>query len=178
MAKYLGETLISKDEIASICESLGRRITHDYIGRNVFLIGVLKGAFIFMADLARNIDLPVDMDFISVSSYAGGTQSTGVVRIIKDVEQNIAGKHVIVVEDIVDSGLTLNHLKQLLSTRNPASIALCTAFDKPERRRVAIDVEYVGRRIPDEFIVGYGLDYNGIYRNLPDVRILRDDAEE
>jgi hypoxanthine phosphoribosyltransferase len=178
MAKYLGETLISKDEIASICASLGQRITRDYAGRSVFLIGVLKGAFIFMADLARNIDLSVDMDFISVSSYAGGTQSTGVVRIIKDVEQNIAGKHVIVVEDIVDSGLTLNHLKQLLSTRNPASIALCTAFDKPERRRVAIDVEYVGRRIPDEFIVGYGLDYDGIYRNLPDVRILRDDAEE
>jgi hypoxanthine phosphoribosyltransferase len=144
----------------------------------VFLIGVLKGSFMFMADLARSIDLTVDMDFIAVSSYAGGTQSTGVVRIIKDVEQNIAGKHVIVVEDIVDSGLTLNHLKQLLSTRNPASIALCTAFDKPERRRVAIDVEYVGRRIPDEFIVGYGLDYDGIYRNLPDVRILRDDAEE
>jgi hypoxanthine phosphoribosyltransferase len=178
MTKYLGETLISKAEIASICESLGRRITHDYTGRSVILIGVLKGAFMFMADLARNIDLPVDMDFISVSSYAGGTQSTGIVRIIKDVEQNIAGKHVIVVEDIVDSGLTLNHLKQLLSTRSPASIALCTAFDKPERRRVDINIEYVGRRIPDEFIVGYGLDYNGIYRNLPDVRILRDDAEE
>jgi hypoxanthine phosphoribosyltransferase len=113
-----------------------------------------------------------------VSSYGGGTQSTGVVRIIKDVDQNIAGKHVIVVEDIVDSGLTLNHLKQLLSTRKPASIALCTAFDKPERRKVPIEVEYVGRRIPDEFIVGYGLDYDGIYRNLPEVRILREAAEE
>ena len=176
MTKYLGETLISKEEIAVICEGLGRRITEDYAGKSVFLIGVLKGAFVFMADLARYIDLPVDMDFIAVSSYGGGTQSTGVVRIIKDVEQNISGKHVIVVEDIVDSGLTLKHLKQLLSTRSPASIALCTAFDKPERRKVAIDVEYVGRRIPDEFIVGYGLDYNGIYRNLPDIRILRDDA--
>jgi hypoxanthine phosphoribosyltransferase len=178
MTKYLGETLISKEEIAGICERLGRRITEDYAGKSVFLIGVLKGAFVFMADLARNIALPVDMDFIAVSSYGGGTQSTGVVRIIKDVEQNISGKHVIVVEDIVDSGLTLKHLKQLLATRSPASIALCTAFDKPERRKVAIDVEYVGRRIPDEFIVGYGLDYNGIYRNLPDIRILRDDAEE
>ena len=178
MGKILGETLISKEEIADICQTLGRRITEDYAGKQVFLIGVLKGAFIFLADLARNIDLPVDMDFISVSSYGGGTQSTGVVRIIKDVDQNIAGKHVIVVEDIVDSGLTLNHLKQLLSTRNPASIALCTAFDKPERRKVPIEVEYVGRRIPDEFIVGYGLDFDGIYRNLPDVRILREAAEE
>ncbi|NLN46926.1 MAG: hypoxanthine phosphoribosyltransferase [Clostridiaceae bacterium] len=178
MGKILGETLISKEEIADICKELGRRITEDYAGKQVFLIGVLKGAFVFLADLARNIDLPVDMDFISVSSYGGGTQSTGVVRIIKDVDQNIAGKHVIVVEDIVDSGLTLNHLKQLLSTRKPASIALCTAFDKPERRKVPIEVEYVGRRIPDEFIVGYGLDYDGIYRNLPEVRILREAAEE
>ncbi len=178
MAKTLGEILISRQEISDICETLGRRITEDYAGKSVFLIGVLKGAFVFMADLARHIDLPVDLDFISVSSYGSGTQSTGVVRIIKDVDQNIAGKHVIVVEDIVDTGLTLNHLKKLLSTRNPASIALCTAFDKPERRRVAIEVEYVGRQIPDEFIVGYGLDYNGIYRNLPDIRILRDDAEE
>ncbi len=178
MGKILGETLISKEEIADICKTLGRRITEDYAGKQLFLIGVLKGAFVFLADLARNIDLPVDMDFISVSSYGGGTQSTGVVRIIKDVDRNIAGKHVIVVEDIVDSGLTLNHLKQLLSTRKPASIALCTAFDKPERRKVPIDVEYVGRRIPDEFIVGYGLDFDGIYRNLPDVRILREAAEE
>ncbi len=178
MGKILGETLISKEEIADICKTLGRRITEDYAGKQLFLIGVLKGAFVFLADLARNIDLPVDMDFISVSSYGGGTQSTGVVRIIKDVDQNIAGKHVIVVEDIVDSGLTLNHLKQLLSTRKPASIALCTAFDKPERRKVPIEVEYVGRRIPDEFIVGYGLDFDGIYRNLPDVRILREAAEE
>ncbi len=178
MGKILGETLISKEEIADICKTLGRRITEDYAGKQLFLIGVLKGAFVFLADLARNIDLPVDMDFISVSSYGGGTQSTGVVRIIKDVDQNIAGKHVIVVEDIVDSGLTLNHLKQLLSTRKPASIALCTAFDKPERRKVPIEVEYVGRRIPDEFIVGYGLDFDGIYRNLPDVRILREAVEE
>ncbi|MBP7402021.1 MAG: hypoxanthine phosphoribosyltransferase [Clostridia bacterium] len=178
MAKILGETLISRDEIADICVTLGRRITQDYAGKSVLLVGVLKGAFVFMADLARHIDLPIDMDFISVSSYGGGTETSGIVRIIKDVEQNIAAKHVIVVEDIVDSGLTLKHLRELLMTRNPASIALCTAFDKPERRKVPIQVEYVGRRIPDEFIVGYGLDYNGIYRNLPDVRILRDAVEE
>lgn len=178
MAKILGETLISRDEIADICSTLGRRITEDYAGKSVLLVGVLKGAFVFMADLARNIDLPVDMDFISVSSYGGGTETSGIVRIIKDVEQSIAAKHVIVVEDIVDSGLTLRHLRELLLTRNPASIALCTAFDKPERRKVPIQVDYVGRRIPDEFIVGYGLDYNGIYRNLPDVRILRDAVEE
>ncbi len=178
MAKILGEILIHQEEISQICRDLGQRITRDYAGKQVFLIGVLKGAFVFMADLARNIDLPVDVDFISVSSYGSGTQTTGVVRILKDVDQNIAGKHIIVVEDIVDTGLTLNHLKQLLATRKPASIALCTAFDKPERRKVPIEVEYVGRSVPDAFIVGYGLDFDGFYRNLPDVRVLLDAEEE
>ena len=178
MAKYLGEVLVGHEEIQEICRRLGKQISEDYSGQSVLLIGVLKGAFVFMADLARCIDLPVDMDFISVSSYGGETQSSGVVRIVKDIEQEIAGRHIIVVEDIVDSGLTLKHLRQLLATRHPASIALCTAFDKPQRRKTPIDVEYVGRQIPDEFIVGYGLDFDGLYRNLPDVRILRDDSEE
>ena len=131
----------------------------------------------FMADLARYLTIPVRIDFMSVSSYGSGTRTSGVVRITKDLDTDITGKHVIIVEDIVDTGLTLNHLRQLLGTRNPASIALCTAFDKPDRRRVEIEVEYVGMRIPDEFIVGYGLDFDGKYRNLPDVSILGDDSQ-
>jgi hypoxanthine phosphoribosyltransferase len=177
MAKYVKEVLVSREEIARMCRRLGEQITADYAGREVILIGVLKGAYVFMADLARYLDIPCRIDFISVSSYGSGTRTSGIVRITKDLDSDITGKHIIVVEDIVDSGLTLNHLRQLLGTRNPASIALCTAFDKPERRRVEIAVDYVGMVIPDEFVVGYGLDYDGKYRNLPDVSILGDDSQ-
>lgn len=177
MAKYVKEILISRDEIARMCQRLGEQISNDYNGREVILVGVLKGAYVFMADLARHLTIPCRIDFISVSSYGSGTRTSGVVRITKDLDTDITGKHVIVVEDIVDSGLTLKHLRQLLGTRNPASIALCTAFDKPERRRVDIVVEYVGMQIPDEFIVGYGLDFDGKFRNLPDVSILGDDSQ-
>ncbi|MGI6298614.1 MAG: hypoxanthine phosphoribosyltransferase [Saccharofermentanales bacterium] len=176
MGKYIKGIMIERSEIDEMCQRLGEQISADYAGREVVLIGVLKGAFIFMADLVRHITIPCYIDFMSVSSYGSGTRSSGVVRINKDLDGDITGKHVIVIEDIVDSGLTLNHLKQLLGTRNPASIAFCTAFDKPERRRVEIDVAYVGKRIRDEFIVGYGLDYDGRYRNLPDVAILGDDG--
>lgn len=177
MAKYVKDILIPRDEIARMCQRLGEQISRDYADREVILVGVLKGAYVFMADLARYLTIPVRIDFISVSSYGSGTRTSGVVRITKDLDTDITSKHVIVVEDIVDSGLTLKHLRQLLGTRNPASIALCTAFDKPERRRVEIDVEYVGMQIPDEFIVGYGLDFDGKYRNLPDVSILGDDSQ-
>jgi len=176
MAKFIKEIMIERSEIDAMCSRLGAQISADYEGREVVLIGVLKGAFIFMADLVRYITVPCRIDFMSVSSYGSGTRTSGVVRINKDLDSDITGQHVIIIEDIVDSGLTLNHLKQLLGTRNPASIALCTAFDKPERRRVEIDVEYVGMRIRDEFIVGYGLDFDGKYRNLPDVAILGDDG--
>ncbi len=176
MGKYIKGIMIERSEIDEMCQRLGEQISSDYAGREVVLIGVLKGAFIFMADLVRHITIPCYIDFMSVSSYGSGTRTSGVVRINKDLDGDITGKHVIVIEDIVDSGLTLNHLKQLLGTRNPASIAFCTAFDKPERRRVEINVEYVGKRIRDEFIVGYGLDYDGRYRNLPDVAILGDDG--
>lgn len=176
MAKYVKEIMIERSEIEAMCRRLGAQISADYAGREVVLIGVLKGAFIFMADLVRCITVPCRIDFMSVSSYGSGTRTSGVVRINKDLDSDITGKHVIVIEDIVDSGLTLNHLRQLLGTRNPASIAFCTAFDKPERRRVEINVEYVGMRIRDEFIVGYGLDFDGKYRNLPDVAILGDDG--
>lgn len=177
MAKYIKDTLIQREEIAKMCQRLGEQISRDYADREVILIGVLKGAYVFMADLARCLTIPVRIDFMSVSSYGSGTRSSGVVRITKDLDSDITGKHVIIVEDIVDSGLTLNHLRQLLGTRNPASIAICTAFDKPDRRRVEIEVEYVGMKIPDEFIVGYGLDFDGKYRNLPDVSILGDDSQ-
>jgi hypoxanthine phosphoribosyltransferase len=178
MAKYIKDVLITRDEIDKMCQRLGAQISKDYEGKEVILICVLKGAYAFMADLARYITVPLRVDFMSVSSYGSGTRTSGVVRITKDLDSDITGKHIIVVEDIVDSGLTLKHLKELLTTRNPASIALCTAFDKPERRRVEVDVDYVGMEIPDEFIVGYGLDFDGKYRNLPDVSFLGDDRDQ
>lgn len=175
MSKTIKRVLISRAEIDQMCRRLGEQITHDYAGKEIILIGVLKGAFIFMSDLARCIGVSCRIDFMSVSSYGSGTRTSGVVRITKDLDTDITGKHIIVVEDIVDTGLTLKHLRELLSTRNPASIALCTAFDKPDRRKVDIEVEYTGLQIPDEFIVGYGLDFDGKYRNLPDVSVLEDD---
>ncbi len=177
MGKYIKGTLITAAEIQAMCRRLGEQISQDYAGREIILIGVLKGAFVFMADLARHISVPVRIDFMSVSSYGSGTRTSGVVRITKDLDSDISNKHIIVVEDIVDTGLTLKHLRELLGTRNPASIALCTAFDKPERRKVELSVEYIGLQVPDEFIVGYGLDYDGKYRNLPDVAILGDDNQ-
>lgn len=177
MGKVIEKTLVSRDELKSMCEYLGKKITEDYAGKEIILICVLKGGVVFLTDLMREIDLPLTIDFMSVSSYSG-TKSTGVVRIIKDVDQDIQGKHVLIVEDIVDTGLTLAHLKELLSTRNPASIAVCSAFDKPDCRKVDVKVEYVGRSLPDEFVVGYGLDYQQRYRNIPYVAVLADDGKE
>ena len=176
MAHYVKEVLISREEIDRMVTGLADRITKDYQGREVVMVGILKGSFIFMSDLVRKIDLPMVIDFMSVSSYYGGTKSSGVVKIVKDLDNDIEGKHVIIVEDIVDSGLTLGHLKEMLLTRNPASLAVCAAFDKPDRRKVDIAAEYTGSKIPDEFIIGYGLDYDGKYRNLPDVCILAFDG--
>lgn len=176
MAHYVKEVLISREEIDRMVTGLADRITKDYQGREVVIVGILKGSFIFMSDLVRKIDLPMVIDFMSVSSYYGGTKSSGVVKIVKDLDNDIEGRHVIIVEDIVDSGLTLGHLKEMLLTRNPASLAVCAAFDKPDRRKVDIAAEYTGSQIPDEFIIGYGLDYDGKYRNLPDVCILAFDG--
>lgn len=176
MSQEIERILVSRDEISEICHRLGGEITEDYKDKKVILICVLKGAFVFLADLIREIDLPCEVDFMSVSSYSG-QQSTGVVKIIKDLDTDIADKHVIIVEDIVDSGLTLKHLSELLKTRNPASIRICTAFDKPSRRKVEIFVDYVGMEIPDEFIVGYGLDLDERYRNLPEVAVLSPGTE-
>jgi hypoxanthine phosphoribosyltransferase len=144
-------------------------IAKDYCGKELVLIGVLKGGFVFLADLIREISIPCELDFISVSSYGHSTISSGIVRLIKDIDIDIKNKHVLFVEDIVDTGLTLNHLKELFQTREPQSIKICTAFDKPSRRKVDIRPEYRGIEIPDKFIVGYGLDYKEKYRNLADV---------
>ena len=171
--KRIDHTLITRKQIEEMVVRLGEEITRDYAGKEIFLIGVLKGSFVFLADLIRVIKVPCKIDFMSVSSYIG-EKSTGVVKINKDLDYNINGKHVLIVEDIVDTGLTLKHLKNLLSTRGPASVRIATAFDKPSRRKVEIDVDYVGLSIPNEFIVGYGLDLDGFYRNLPEVVVLAD----
>lgn len=169
--------LISKQEIDEMVQRLGEQITKDYRDKDLVLIGVLKGAFIFMADLCRAIDMPLAVDFIAMQSYGKETQTSGVVRLIKDVDMDIHGKDIIIVEDIIDSGLTLQKLTELMEAREPRSIALCTAFDKPSRRKVNIDVDYVGIEVPDEFIVGYGLDYDELHRNIPEIRFLDESGQ-
>ena len=165
--------LVSRQQIADKVKELGLRISKDYEGKELVLVGVLKGGFVFLADLMREISIPVDMDLIAVSSYGASTRSSGVVRIIKDIDINITNKHVLIVEDLVDTGLTLRYLKDLFQTRDPLSVKICTAFDKPSRRKVDIAAEYEGIVVPDKFIVGYGLDYAGKYRNLPEVCTLK-----
>ena len=167
------EVLVSRGQISAMVKKLGKRISEDYEGQELVLVGVLKGGFVFLADLMREITIPVDMDLIAVSSYGASTKSSGVVRIIKDMDLNIEGKHVLIVEDLVDTGLTLRHLKDLFNTRGPKSVKICAAFDKPSRRLVDIEIEYGGIVVPDKFIVGYGLDYAGKYRNLPEVCTLK-----
>lgn len=168
--------LLSEEQIQAKVRELGRRITSDYAGKEVVLVGILKGAVLFLADLARAIDLPLSLDFMSVSSYGHSTKSSGIVRIIKDLDESIEGKHVIIVEDIVDTGLTLNYLKETLAGRDPASLKICALLDKEARRKVAVTVDYVGFAIPDEFVVGYGLDFAGKYRNCPEIFILKPEA--
>lgn len=165
--------LISQDEIKQKVKELGKKITDDYKDKDLMVVGILKGCVVFLSDLIREIDLPLTMDFMVVSSYGSSTKSSGVVRIIKDLEKDIAGKDVLIVEDIVDTGLTLNYLIDYLKSRNANSVKICTLLEKPERRKVEVDLEYVGFHIPDEFVVGYGLDYAEVYRNLPFVCILK-----
>ncbi|MBP3872756.1 MAG: hypoxanthine phosphoribosyltransferase [Lachnospiraceae bacterium] len=164
--------LIPEDKVDERIAQLGEQISQDYAGKQVHLIGILKGSIFFICELAKRITVPVTMDFMSVSSYGAGTKSSGVVKLIKDLDESIVGKDVLVVEDIIDSGRTLSYLLQNLSSRHPASIRLCTMLDKPERREVDVDVDYQGFRIPDEFVVGYGLDYDQRYRNLPYIGVL------
>lgn len=172
MHDEIAKVLISQQQLQEKIAEVGKKITADYQGKNLMLLGVLKGSVIFMADLMRNIDLPMNIDFMAVSSYGAGTKSTGVVRIIKDLDKPIEGKDILIVEDILDSGNTLFYLSDLLRKRHPASLKICTLLDKPERRQADITPDYTCFTIPDEFVVGYGLDYAEHYRNLPYVGIL------
>lgn len=161
------DVMISEEEIANKVEELAKQIEKDYKGEQLLVVGILKGASVFVSDLIRKIDLDVNIDFMSVSSYGNGTESSGTVRILKDLDVDIAGKNVLIVEDIIDSGLTLSNLVKELKIRNPKSLKLCTLLDKPERRSSNIPVDYVGFVIEDKFIVGYGIDWAEKYRNLP-----------
>ena len=173
MMNDVKEVLYTKEQLHEEVKKLGQQISRDYEGREPILVSVLKGAFIFMADLVREVAIPCSLDFMAVSSYGSGTVTLGRVKIIKDLDTNIEGKDVIIVEDVLDSGVTLSHLIEMLKARNPASLAVCMLLDKPERRRAHVDVDYRGLVIPDEFVVGYGLDYDEKYRNLPDLCVLK-----
>ena len=167
--------LLSEEEVNKRISEVAAQINHDYEGKSVHLICVLKGGVFFTCELAKRITVPVSLDFMSVSSYGGNTVSSGVVKIVKDLDEPLEGKHVIIVEDIIDSGRTLSHLKDLLGQRQPESLRICTLLDKPERRVTDVDVEYVGFRIEDKFVVGYGLDYDQQYRNLPYIGVVEFD---
>jgi len=167
------EILILENQIKKRIDELGEKISQDYNGKELFCIGVLRGAIIFLADLVRCIKVPMVIDFMSISSYGASTQSSGVVRILKDLDESIENKDVLIVEDIVDTGLTLNYLLRMLKSRNPASIKVCTLLNKKERRQIDIPIDYCGFEIPDKFVVGYGLDFNGLYRNIPYILVLK-----
>lgn len=174
----IAQVLISREQLQKTVAELGARISRDYAGKNPIMVSVLKGAFVFMADLVREITVPCTVDFMAVSSYGKGSKSSGQVQIIKDLDTNIEGRHVIVVEDILDSGNTLSYLLELLRARKPASVRLCTLLDKPARRKVQVSIDYRGLEVPDEFIVGYGLDYAEQYRNFPEIGVLKHEIYE
>jgi hypoxanthine phosphoribosyltransferase len=165
--------LVSEEELQISIGNIARQLEEDYAGKELVLVGVLKGAVMFIVDLARSTQLPVTLDFMAVASYGASTETSGIVRILKDLDNSIEGKHVLIVEDIIDSGLTLNYILETLRTRNPATLKVCALLNKPARRRVDVPVDYICFNIPDEFVVGYGLDYNQIYRNLPFVGVLK-----
>lgn len=170
--------LFTEEEIRTRVKELGAQITEDYRGKTPLFLGVLKGCFVFMADLVRSVDLPSSLDFMAVSSYGAGTSTTGAVKITKDLSRDIEGMDVIIVEDILDSGVTLNYLRDYLSNRRPASIRIVTLLDKPERRRADVHADYYGYTVPDEFVVGYGLDFAEKYRNLPFIGVLKPEIYE
>ena len=169
----VSRVLCTQQQLKAEVKRLGIEISRDYEGRQPILVSVLKGAFVFMADVVREITVPGTIDFMSVSSYGSSTESSGRVKIIKDLDTNIENRDVIIVEDILDSGVTLSKLIELLKSRNPSSLAVCTLFDKPDRRKAYVAVDYRGITVPDEFVVGYGLDYDEKYRNLPDLCVLK-----
>ena len=167
------KVLLDEEQISEICRSLGKKITEDYKGKDLIAVGILKGCVVFFSDLIRNIDLDCSIDFMVVSSYGNDTESTGMVQILKDLSIDIKGKNILVVEDIVDSGVTLYNVKNVFLKRGAAEVKICTFLDKPARRKADICVDYVGATIPDEFVVGYGLDYAEKYRNLPYLGVLK-----
>ncbi len=171
----VGEILIGEQELQARISELGLEVSRDYAGRDLLLVGVLKGAVFFMADLMRELTVPCEIDFMAISSYGAGTDSSGVVRILKDLDINISGRDVLVVEDIIDSGLTLSYLMRSLKARKPATVEICALLTKPERREVEVPVAYVGFEIPNKFVIGYGLDFDERYRNLPYVAVLHPD---
>ena len=170
-----GEVMIGKEELNERIRELGAEISRDFKGESILAICVLKGAVIFMSDLIRELNVETKIDFMAVSSYGASTESTGVVRILKDLDSNIEGENVIIVEDIIDSGLTLKYLKEYLMARNPKTLKICTLLDKPERRVADVKADYIGFSIENKFIVGYGLDYNQLYRNLPYISYLEEE---
>ena len=170
------EILLTKEEIENKVQELGKTLAAEYHDKRPLLVCVLKGALIFMADLSRAMNIPLEVDFMAVSSYGVSTKSSGVVRILKDLETSIEGRHVLIVEDIIDTGLTLNYLIENLKSRKPESLKICTLLDKPSRRRVQLQPDYCGFVIPDKFVIGYGLDFSEIYRNLPFIGVLKPEA--
>ncbi len=176
--KDINEVLVSAEQLEEINKRLGEQITKDFEGKNLLVVGILKGSVYFMTDLTRYIDLPLKLDFLAVSSYGGGTVSTGAVKIIKDIDIDLAGYDLLLIEDILDSGRTLDYVTRMLATRGAKSISICTLLDKPERRVVDLTPDYVGCSVPDEFVVGYGLDYDQKYRNLPYIGSLKREIYE
>ena len=172
------KVLVSEEDVNNKIREIGAQITKDYAGKQVHMICVLKGGAFFMCELAKRIDLDVSLDFMAVSSYGSGTESSGVVKIVKDLDESITGKDVLIVEDIIDSGRTLAALKEMLLQRNPASLKICTLLDKPDIRVTHVDVDYVCFDIPDEFVVGYGLDYDQKYRNLPYIGVVVNEEQQ
>lgn len=172
MAKGLVGQLLSEEQIRARVAEMGRQISQDYHGQPVLVIGILKGAFVFCADLMRSMTVETQVDFMAVSSYGNATESSGVIRIVKDLDTPVEGRHVLLVEDIVDSGLTLKYLKEYLGHQNPASLKVAVLLDKPSRRKTEVAVDYTGFAIPDEFIVGYGIDYAEQYRHLPYIGLI------
>ena len=178
MREDLSYVLLTEQQIKDKVEELGAQIAKDYAGKNLMLVGLLKGSVVFMTDLMRAIDIPVAIDFMSVSSYGKGVKTSGVVKIIKDLDVEIKDYDILIVEDILDSGMTLSYITQMLQNRGPKSIRLCTLLDKPERHKVDVHIDYCGFVVPDEFIVGYGLDYAEKYRNLPYIGVLKPEIYE
>jgi hypoxanthine phosphoribosyltransferase len=175
LERAVGQILIDQETLSSRVAELGAEVSGDYEGRDLLLIGVLKGAVFFMADLMRHLTVPCEVDFMAISSYGAQTDSSGVVRILKDLDINIEGRHVLVVEDIIDSGLTLSYLMRNLESREPASLEICALLTKPDRREIDVPVRWIGFEIPNKFVIGYGLDFAERYRNLPYVGVLSDD---